>query len=43
MNLFEKERGAKRAVNMLIAKINGKPFTTEYPMPDLTAWRPIPR
>ena len=25
--------GAKRAVNMLVAKLNDKPFTTEYPMP----------
>lgn len=32
-NFFEKERGAKRAVDMLIAKLNDKPFTTEYPMP----------
>jgi glycine reductase len=32
-NYFAQERGAKRAVNMLIAKINGQPFTTEYPMP----------
>ena len=42
MNLFEKERGAKRAVNMLIAKINGKPFTTEYPMPDFDRVAPNP-
>lgn len=33
VNFFEEERGAKRAVKMLIAKLNGKPFTTEYPMP----------
>jgi len=32
-NFFEKERGAKRAVDMLIKKINDKPFVTEYPMP----------
>ena len=42
VNLFEKERGAKRAVNMLIAKINGKPFTTEYPMPDFDRVAPNP-
>ena len=33
INFFEKERGAKRAVDMLLKKINGKPFETEYPMP----------
>ena len=33
VNFFEKERGAKRAVDMLINKLNGKPFVTEYPMP----------
>jgi len=32
-NFFEKERGAKRAVKMLINKLADKPFTTEYPMP----------
>lgn len=32
-NYFHKERGAKRAVDMLVAKINGQPYTTEYPMP----------
>ena len=31
VNLFEKERGSKRAVKMLIAKLNGKPYTTEFP------------
>lgn len=33
VNMFEKERGAKRAVDMLINKLNDKPFVTEYPMP----------
>ena len=32
-NVFVEERGAKRAVNMLIKKINGQDFETEYPMP----------
>ena len=32
-NFFEKERGAKRAVDMLLKKLNDQPFTTEYPMP----------
>ena len=34
VNFFEEERGAKRAVNMLIKKLNGKEYTTEYPMPN---------
>lgn len=42
VNLFEKERGSKRAVDMLIAKLNGKPFTTEYPMPDFDRVAPNP-
>lgn len=33
VNFFEKERGAKRAVNMLVKKLNNKEYTTEYPMP----------
>lgn len=33
VNLFESERGANRAVKMLINKLNDKPFVTEYPMP----------
>ncbi len=32
-NFFAKENGAKRAVNMLVAKLNGEAFETEYPMP----------
>lgn len=41
-NFFEKERGAKRAVNMLIKKLNGEPFTTEYPMPSFDRVAPNP-
>ncbi len=33
VNLFEKKRGSKRAVEMLLKKLAGKPFETEYPMP----------
>ena len=33
VNFFDKERGSKRAVDMLVAKLNDKPFVTEYPMP----------
>ncbi len=32
-NFFDKERGSERAVEMLLAKLAGKPFETEYPMP----------
>lgn len=33
VNFFEKERGSQRAVKMLLQKLAGKEFTTEYPMP----------
>ena len=33
MNYFATERGSKRAVDMLLKKINNEEFTTEYPMP----------
>ena len=33
VNFFAEERGATRAVNMLVAKLKGEAFTTEYPMP----------
>jgi len=33
-NLFEKERGSKRAVTMLLKKMAGKDFVTELPMPN---------
>ena len=33
-NVFKEERGSKRAVNMLVAKLKGEEFTTEYAMPD---------
>ena len=39
-NFFEKERGSKRAVEMLIKKLNGKEFTTEYPMPNFDRVEP---
>ena len=34
VNFFEKERGSKRAVNMLLSKLSDKEFETEFPMPD---------
>ncbi len=34
VNFFEKQRGSKRAVDMLLKKLAGKEFETEFPMPD---------
>ena len=42
VNFFEKERGSQRAVNMLLKKLAGKPFTTEYPMPNFDRVEPNP-
>ena len=42
VNFFEKERGAKRAVDMLVKKLAGKPFITEYPMPSFDRVPPNP-
>lgn len=33
VNFFEDKRGAERAVEMLVKKLNGKEYETEYPMP----------
>lgn len=33
VNFFDKERGSKRAIDMLIKKMAGKDYTTEFPMP----------
>jgi len=33
VNQFVSRTGAERAVDMLLAKLKGKPFQTEYPMP----------
>ena len=41
-NFFEKERGSKRAVDMLLLKLAGKPYTTEYPMPNFDRVAPNP-
>ncbi len=41
-NFFEKEVGAKRAVDMLVNKLAGKPYTTEYPMPSFDRVAPNP-
>jgi glycine reductase len=42
INLFEQERGSKRAVNMLLAKMKGEPFVTEFPMPNFDRVAPLP-
>lgn len=34
VNFFEKKRGSERAVQMLLKKLAGKTFETEYPMPN---------
>ncbi len=41
-NIFRAERGSKRAVNMLLAKLKGEAFETEYPMPDFDRVAPNP-
>lgn len=41
-NYFHEVRGSKRAVDMLINKINNAPFTTEYPMPNFDRVDPNP-
>lgn len=33
-NFFEKKRGSERAVDMLLKKLKGEGFVTEFPMPD---------
>ena len=42
VNFFEKERGSQRAVKVLIKKLAGKPFETEFPMPDFDRVDPNP-
>lgn len=39
-NVFLEERGSKRAVDMLVKKLKGEPFTTEFPMPDFDRVKP---
>ena len=40
VNQFVEERGSKRAVDMLIKKIRGEEFVTEYPMPEFDRVEP---
>jgi betaine reductase len=41
-NIFREERGSKRAVDMLVAKLKGEEFITEYAMPDFDRVEPNP-
>jgi len=41
-NYFAGETGAARAVEMLLRKIKGEPFITEYPMPIFDRVAPLP-
>ncbi len=41
-NIFTDDIGAKRAVEMLVKKINGQEFVTEYPMPEFDHVAPNP-
>lgn len=42
VNLFEEKRGAARAVEMLLKKMAGETFTTEFPMPAFDRVKPSP-
>ena len=42
VNFFAEERGSKRAVDMLVKKIKGEEFETEYPMPNFDRVEPNP-
>lgn len=42
VNFFEDKRGSERAVEMLLKKLAGKEFTTEFPMPDFDRVEPNP-
>lgn len=41
-NFFASERGSKRAIDMLLKKLKGESFVTEYPMPDFDRVEPNP-
>lgn len=42
VNYFDAERGSKRAVDMLVKKISGQPFVTEFKMPVFDRVKPNP-
>lgn len=39
-NYFEEKRGSERAVDMLLKKLKGEEFVTEFPMPDFDRVKP---
>jgi glycine reductase len=41
-NFFADKRGSERAVDMLVKKLNGEEFVTEFPMPDFDRVDPQP-
>ncbi|SHJ04121.1 glycine reductase [Geosporobacter subterraneus DSM 17957] len=41
-NIFTEDRGSKRAVDMMLKKLKGEEFVTEYPMPDFDNVTPNP-
>lgn len=41
-NAFLEKRGSERAVEMLVKKLKGEKFVTEYPMPDFDRVKPNP-
>jgi len=41
-NVFHQQRGSARAVDMLLKKLKGEPFVTEYPMPVFDRVTPRP-
>jgi glycine reductase len=41
-NYFDSRTGVSRAVNMLLKKLKGEPFETEYPMPTFDRVEPAP-
>jgi|SRR5690554_508285 len=41
-NIFTQQRGSQRAVDMLVAKLQGQEFETEYPMPSFDRVDPNP-
>ncbi|MBB6214567.1 glycine reductase [Anaerosolibacter carboniphilus] len=41
-NIFLEERGSKRAVDMMLKKLKGEEYVTEYPMPDFDNVTPNP-
>lgn len=42
VNYFSNEKGSKRAVDMMIKKLRGEAFETEYPMPNFDRVEPNP-